>query len=65
MECQVLCQYKANTHFSLKATEKRRLQPKTRHERQRKSNAIFVKEAHIENAALAIGTFSGNMHVLH
>ena len=50
--------------FSLKAREKGLLQPKTRHQMQRKPEAIFVKEAHIENAAPAIRIFSTYLHVL-
>ena len=32
--------------------------------KERKPDAIFVKEAHIENAATAISTFSSYMHAL-
>ena len=64
MECSVLGQYKKSMQFSLKAREKVLLQPKTRHQRQRKSDANFVKEAHIKNAAPAIRTFSSYLHAL-
>ena len=38
---------------------------KTRHQRQKKPDAIFVKEAHIENAAPAIRrTFLSYLHAL-
>ena len=54
--------------FSLKATEKGLLQPKTRQQRQRKPDDIFVKEAKIENAdkhaAAAITTFVKNIRNL-
>ena len=43
-----------SSQFSLKAKGKELLQLKTTHQRQRKSDVIFVKEAHIKNAASAI-----------
>ena len=53
----MLCQSKKD----LKAIEKGLLQPRTKQQRQRKPDAIFVKEAKIENAdkgaTLAITTF--------
>ena len=58
LECQVLCQYKNSIQFNLKARKKGLQQPKTRHQRLRKPNAIFVKEARISNSAPAITTFS-------
>ena len=50
--------------FSLKATEKGLLQPKTRHQGKKKTDANFVKEAKIENAAPAIRTFASYLHGL-
>ena len=68
MECQVLCQCKKGVQFSLKAIEKRLLQPKIQQQTQRKPDAILVKEAKIENtdkhAAPAITTFVKNIRKL-
>ena len=47
LECQVLSQYKNSIQFNLKARKKGLQQPKTRHQRQRKPDAISVKEARI------------------
>ena len=67
MEYQVLRQRKKGTQFSPKVTEKG-LQWKTRHQKQRKPDAIFVKEAKIENvdkhALPATGTFVKNIRKL-
>ena len=60
----MLCQSKKD----LKAIEKGLLQPRTKQQRQRKPDAIFVKEAKIENAdkdaAPAITTFVKNISKL-
>ena len=50
--------------FSFKTREKGLLQPKTMQQRLRKPDAIFVNEAHIENAEPAIRTFSSYLHAL-
>ena len=47
-----------NVQFSLKATEKGLLQPKTSHQGKENQTLFFVKEANIENAAHAIRTFA-------
>ena len=61
----MLCQCKKGVQFSLKAIEKGLLQPKTQQQTQRKPDAIFVKEAKIENAdkhaVPAITTFVKNI----
>ena len=64
LESSVLCQYKKSMQVSLKAREKGLLQSKTRHQRQRKQDAILVKKAHIENAVPTIRTFSNYLHAL-
>ena len=64
----MLSQCKKDVQLGLKATEKGLLQPKTRQQTQKKPDAIFVKEAKIENAdkpaALAITTFVKNIRKL-
>ena len=65
LECQVLCQYKNRIQFSLKARKKDYSnRKKTRHQRLRKPDAIFVKKARIQNSAPAITTFSNYLHAL-
>ena len=61
----MLCQCKKGVQFIFKAIEKELLQPTTQQKTQRKPDALFVKEAKIENAdkhaAPVITTFVKNI----
>ena len=64
LKCHVLCQCKKKRAIQPQSNKKRTLQPKTRHQKQRQPEAIFVKEAKIENAAHAVTIFVKNIRKL-